>query len=122
MFKLFKGFHMVETYHKEKKEKRLSKNNQSSRIVRLLIPIIASLCLWMMPVDAWGIEGLTVVQHRVMTIFVLATLMWVLEAVPAWTTSVAVVTLLLLTVSDSSLWLFTDVEGLGKTKIGRAHV
>ena len=26
MFKLFQGFHMVETYHKEKKERRLSKD------------------------------------------------------------------------------------------------
>ncbi len=115
MFKLFQGFHMVETYHKEKKEKRLSKDNQVSRIIRLLIPVIVALCLWAMPVETWGIEGLTVVQHRVIAIFVFATLMWVFEAVPSWTTSVAVVTLLLLTVSDSSLWLFSDVEGLGKT-------
>ena len=115
MFKLFQGFHMVETYHKEKKERRLSKDNQVSRIIRLLIPVIVALCLWVMPVETWGIEGLTVVQHRVIAIFVFATLMWVFEAVPSWTTSMAVVTLLLLTVSDSSLWLFSDVEGLGKT-------
>ena len=115
MFKLFQGFHMVETYHKEKKERRLSKDNQVSRIIRLLIPVIVALCLWAMPVETWGIEGLTVVQHRVIAIFVFATLMWVFEAVPSWTTSMAVVTLLLLTVSDSSLWLFSDVEGLGKT-------
>ena len=115
MFKLFQGFHMVETYHKEKKEKRLSKDNQVSRIIRLLIPVIVALCLWVMPVETWGIEGLTVVQHRVIAIFVFATLMWVFEAIPSWTTSVAVVTLLLLTVSDSCLWLFSDVEGLGKT-------
>ena len=115
MFKLFQGFHMVETYHKEKKERRLSKDNQVLRIIRLLIPVIVALCLWAMPVETWGIEGLTVVQHRVIAIFVFATLMWVFEAVPSWTTSMAVVTLLLLTVSDSSLWLFSDVEGLGKT-------
>ena len=115
MFKLFQGFHMVETYHKEKKERRLSKDNQVLRIIRLLIPVIVALCLWVMPVETWGIEGLTVVQHRVIAIFVFATLMWVFEAVPSWTTSMAVVTLLLLTVSDSSLWLFSDVEGLGKT-------
>ncbi|MBP3553435.1 MAG: SLC13/DASS family transporter [Bacteroidaceae bacterium] len=115
MFKLFQGFHMVETYHKEKKERRQSKDNQVSRIIRLLIPVIVALCLWAMPVETWGIEGLTVVQHRVIAIFVFATLMWVFEAIPSWTTSVAVVTLLLLTVSDSCLWLFSDVEGLGKT-------
>ena len=34
--------------------------------------------------------------------------MWVFEAVPAWTTSVLIVVLLLLTVSDSSLWFLTQ--------------
>ena len=36
--------------------------------------------------------------------------MWVFEAVPAWTTSVLIVVLLLLTVSDSSLWFLTPVS------------
>jgi sodium-dependent dicarboxylate transporter 2/3/5 len=44
--------------------------------------------------------------------------MWVFEAVPAWTTSVLIVVLLLLTVSDSSLWFLTQgisTEELGQT-------
>ena len=44
--------------------------------------------------------------------------MWVFEAVPAWTTSVLIVVLLLLTVSDSSLWFLTQntpAEELGQT-------
>lgn len=109
---------MVETYQKRKKEKRLSQDNTVSRTIRLIIPIVISLTLWMMPTESLGIEGLTLIQKRVMAVFVFATLMWVLEAVPAWTTSVAVVTILLLSVSDSSLWLFREgipAEALGKS-------
>lgn len=44
--------------------------------------------------------------------------MWVFEAIPAWTTSVLIVVLLLLTVSDSSLWFLTQnisADELGQT-------
>ena len=44
--------------------------------------------------------------------------MWVFEAVPAWTTSVLIVVLLLLTVSDSSLWFF--VQGIPAEELGKA--
>ena len=118
MFKIFQGFHLVEAYQKKKKERRLSDDKTVSRIIRLLIPIFVSLVVWLMPTESFGIEGLTLVEQRVMAVFVFATLMWVLEAIPAWTTSVAVVTILLLTASDSSLWLFREgipVEELGKT-------
>ena len=118
MFKIFQGFHLVEAYQKKKKERRLSDDKTVSRIIRLLIPIFVSLVVWLMPTESFGIEGLTLVEQRVMAVFVFATLMWVLEAIPAWTTSVAVVTILLLTASDSCLWLFREgipVEELGKT-------
>ena len=118
MFKIFQGFHLVEAYQKKKKERRLSDDNTISRIIRLMIPIFVSLVVWLMPTESFGIEGLTLVEQRVMAVFVFATLMWVLEAIPAWTTSVAVVTILLLTASDSSLWLFREgipAEELGKT-------
>ena len=75
MFKLFHGFHLVENYQKKKKEQRLSDNNNVSRIIRLIIPIVVALTLWMMPTDSFGIEGLTLIQQRVMAVFVFATLM-----------------------------------------------
>ena len=118
MFKIFQGFHLVEAYQKKKKERRLSDDNTVSRVIRLMIPIFVSLVVWLMPTESFGIEGLTLVEQRVMAVFVFATLMWVLEAIPAWTTSVAVVAILLLTASDSSLWLFREgipAEELGKT-------
>ena len=67
--------------------------------------LVTLLCL---PADIFGMEGLTVIKKRVIAIFLFATFMWVLEPVPAWTTSMLIVGLLLFTSSDSALWLFKD--------------
>ena len=45
-------------------------------------------------------------QHRVLSIFAFAALMWLFDSVPAWTTSLLVVVLLLFCTSDSALWFF----------------
>lgn len=107
MYKIFQGFHLVEAYQDLKKAKRLAKNQTVSRCIKLTVAITLSLILWLLPIDTFGIEGLTVIEQRLISIFIFATLMWVFEAVPAWTTSVLIVVLLLLTVSDSSLWFLT---------------
>lgn len=117
MYKIFKGFHLVEAYHEFKKAKRLTKNQTVTRCIKLAIAMIVALVLWFLPIDSYGIEGLTIIEQRLISIFIFATLMWIFEAIPAWTTSVLIVVLLLLSVSDSSLWLFTEnipTEELGK--------
>lgn len=108
MYKIFKGFGMVEAYHELKKAKRMAENRLPGRVVKLMVAITAALILWLMPTTAFGIEGLTIIEQRVISIFIFATLMWIFEAIPAWTTSVLVVLLLLLSVSDSSLWFFSS--------------
>ena len=118
MYKIFRGFHLVEAYQDLKKAKRLAENKTVSRGIKLAVAITISLILWCLPVEAFGIEGLTVIEQRTISIFVFATLMWVLEAIPAWTTSVLIVVLLLLTVSDSSLWFF--VQGIPAEELGHA--
>ena len=118
MYKIFHGFHLVEAYQDLKKAKRLAKNQTVARCIKLTVAITLSLILWLLPIDTFGIEGLTVIEQRLISIFIFATLMWVFEAVPAWTTSVLIVVLLLLTVSDSSLWFLTQgisTEELGQT-------
>lgn len=117
MYKIFEGFHLVEAYHEFKKAKRLTKNQTVARCIKLAIAMIVALVLWFLPIDSYGIEGLTIIEQRLISIFIFATLMWIFEAIPAWTTSVLIVVLLLLSVSDSSLWLFTEnipTEELGK--------
>lgn len=112
MFKNFAGFQLVEAYHDLKKSKRLSEKKTPSRIIKLACAIIVSLTLWLLPAEVLGIPDLTLVEQRLIAIFVFATMMWVLEAVPAWTTSVMVVVILLLTTSDSSLWFFAEPGSL----------
>ena len=72
--------------------------------------ILTTLLIWNLPSTSFGIEGLTVVQQRIIAIFAFATLAWVLEVVPAWATSVAVIGLLL--INTIALKYLNDPEGL----------
>ncbi len=116
MYKIFRGFQLVEAYQDLKKARRLAENKTVGRGVKLAVALTLSLILWCLPIETFGIEGLTVIEQRLISIFVFATLMWVFEAVPAWTTSVLIVVLLLLTVSDSSLWFF--IQGIPAGELG----
>ena len=104
MFKIFQGYHLVEAYHKWKKAHKTD-DKTVSRAIRLIIAIVATLVVWCLPVENW-IDGMTIIQKRTLAIFLFAILMWLFEAVPAWTTSVMVVVMLLFTTSNSSLVLF----------------
>lgn len=76
---------------------------KNARILKLLFVAILTAIIWFMPIDAFGIEGLTVLQQRIIAIFVFAATMWILEAVPAWTTSLLIIVIMLLTVSNSGI-------------------
>ena len=77
------------------------------------IVTIVSLILFNLPTDAFGIDGLTIIQQRVIAIFVFATLMWIFEIVPSWATSVSIIVLLLLFASDSGLKWMCQPEEVG---------
>ena len=108
MFKIFPGYDLVESYHKWKKAHRTD-DKTVSRAIRLIIAAVVALLIWCLPVENW-IDGLTIIQKRTLAIFIYAILMWLFEAVPAWTTSVMVVVLLLFTTSNSSLVFFENVD------------
>lgn len=108
MFKIFHGIHLVDHYHNQKKARRESKI--MSRTIKLLFCVAALIALWATPTDFFGIPGLSTVEHRVIAIFIFTTLMWILEGVPSWTTSVLATTLLLFTCSDQTLLLLRDAS------------
>jgi len=114
MFKLFPGYDLVESYHKWKRARKTD-DKTLSRAIRLIVAIVAALVVWNLPLESW-IAGMTIIQKRTLAIFLFAILMWLFEAVPAWTTSVMVVVLLLFTTSNSSLVLFENApaEALGQ--------
>ena len=76
--------------------------------VLLPIVLLATLILWCIPTSSFGIEALTPVQQRVIALFVFAALMWMFEIIPNWTTSLLVIVISLLTVSNKGISLFCD--------------
>ena len=78
--------------------------------VFLPIVLLVTIFLWAVPVSFFGIEALTVVQQRVIALFVFAALMWIFEIIPNWTTSLLVIVIALLTVSDKGIGFFCDPQ------------
>ena len=70
MYKIFRGFHLVEAYQDLKKTRRLAENKIVSRGVKLAVAITLSLILWCLPIESFGIEGLTVIEQRLISIFI----------------------------------------------------
>ncbi len=78
--------------------------------VFLPIVLIITIFLWAVPTSFYGIDALTVVQQRVIALFVFAALMWIFEIIPNWTTSLLVIVISLLTVSDKGIRFFCNPE------------
>ena len=78
----------------------------------VLLPIVLLVTVFLVavPVDFFGIDGLTVVQQRVIALFVFAALMWMFEIIPNWTTSLLIIVLSLLTVSDKGVGFLCKPE------------
>ena len=95
------------------------------KVVKIAFVLFVTLIILMMPSTAFGIENLTVIQQRMIAIFVFAALMWILEGVPAWVTSVLIIVVMLFTVSDSAIatlinpHYYTGVDVETVTKAGK---
>ncbi|MBO7510866.1 MAG: SLC13/DASS family transporter [Bacteroidales bacterium] len=78
----------------------------------VFLPIVLAITifLWAVPVSFYGIEALTVVQQRVIALFVFAALMWIFEIIPNWTTSLLVIVISLLTISDKGIGFFCNPQ------------
>ena len=114
MFKQFTGFNLVEQMHKLRQKNRFNPSLLKKKSLGLIFVAIIVLVLWFIPTESFGIDGLTAVQQRIIAIFVYATLMWVLELVPAWATSVSIMVFLLLCASDSGIKWICDPETAGQ--------
>ena len=78
----------------------------------VFLPLVLAITvfLWAVPVSFYGIEALTVVQQRVIALFVFAALMWIFEIIPNWTTSLLVIVISLLTISDKGIGFFCNPQ------------
>lgn len=80
--------------------------------IALGIVLALTIFLWAVPTSFFGIEGLTPVMQRTIAIFVFTALMWIIEVIPTWTTSVVSMVIMLLTISNKGFG-FMIFEGAG---------
>ena len=113
MFKSFHGFHLVEAYHQAHHDHKYHPNTVEKKFAKALIVAIVTLFLWNVPASFYGIEGLTVIQQRIIAIFAFATLMWVMEVVSSWATSLGIIVLMLLCTSDSGIKFMMTGDNVG---------
>ena len=87
------------------------KNSIMHPYLKVTIPLVVPLLILLAPLSAFPIEGITIVQQRVIAIFFLAALCWVFEPIPIYATSVVIIVLQLLLVSNKGILLFRRDEG-----------
>ena len=114
MFNNYKGFHLVQSYHDLRHMRKYHPTNTFVRFAKIAVVALGTLLLWNMPTEWFGIQNLTIIQQRVIAIFAFATLMWILEIVSSWATSIAIIVLMLLFCSDSGILPMVNEEEVGK--------
>ena len=111
MFKNFPGYSLLEKIQKNKSHKRERKLPLNA--IKLIFIVAITSVIALLPTESFGIEGLTVVHQRIISLFVFAALMWLTEAMPSWVTSMVVVTVMLLTVSTRAFNFLRPEDGAG---------
>lgn len=96
---------------KETEQNVVTGHLDKKKLFWFLITALVTLIIWNLPSACFGIAGLTVVQQRVIAIFVMAVMLWITEAIPAWATSIAIIFVLLFCVSNSSFNFLQGNEG-----------
>ena len=114
MFHIYEGFHLVDAYHKMRHQRKYHPEDSTKRVIKIALVALVTLVLWNMPAEWYGIQNLTVIQQRIIAIFAFATLMWILEIVSSWATSVAIIVLMLLFCTDSGILPMVNEAEVGK--------
>ena len=89
------------------------------RCLSFLAVCVITFFLALVPTSFYGVDPatganlFTLTQQRVIAIFVFTALMWILEVIPTWTTSVVAIVSILLTTSNKGLGFLITKEGVG---------
>ena len=89
------------------------------RCLSFLVVCVFTFFLALVPSSFYGVNpetGLpifTLTQQRVIAIFVFTAMMWILEVIPTWTTSVVAIVSILLTTSNKGLGFLIAKENVG---------
>ena len=85
-----------------------------AKLIKLIIASVLAIAALFVPYEALGFVGdhaLNPLEIRVIAIFVMAALFWILQPFPIWSTSMFVIVLMILTLSNSAFIPFR-VEGV----------
>ena len=86
-----------------------------NKTIKLLITIGVPIIILLLPTSWIPIQSLSLVEHRLIAIFAMATLFWIFEPIPIYATSLLIIFLELVMVSDKGLYLFRSAnENLGQ--------
>ena len=89
------------------------------RCLSFLGVCVVTFFLALVPTSFFGVDPVTsepiftLTQQRVIAIFVFTALMWILEVIPTWTTSVVAIVSILLTTSNKGLGFLVAKENVG---------
>lgn len=89
-----------------------------AKLIKLIIASVLAIAALFVPYEALGFVGdhaLNPLEIRVIAIFVMAALFWILQPFPIWSTSMFVIVLMIFTLSNSALIPFR-VEGVEPLK------
>lgn len=87
------------------------------KLIKLFIATLLPLVILLIPIELFPIKDITVIEQRVIALFVLAALYWILEPIPIYATSVLIIVLELIMISDKGLIFFrtsSNPEALGE--------
>jgi sodium-dependent dicarboxylate transporter 2/3/5 len=74
--------------------------------IKFVITIGIPLIILLLPTSWIPIQSLSIIEHRLIAIFFLATLFWIFEPIPIYATSLVIILLELVMVSDKGLYFF----------------
>ena len=90
------------------------------RCLSFLVVCVFTFFLALVPTSFFGLNpetGLpifTITQQRVIAIFAFTAMMWILEVIPTWTTSVVAIVAILLTTSNKGLGFLMEKDNIGE--------
>lgn len=90
----------------EEKTSKMSNYIDHKKLWQLIGIIIVTAIVWNLPITSFGIEGLTIVQQRIIAIFAFATLAWLTECIPSWATSLSIMAIMCVSVSNNAFLCF----------------
>lgn len=84
---------------------------------KLIFSIVIPVLILALPLSWFPLVGMSLVEQRVLALFVLAALFWVLEPIPIFATSILIITLELIMISNQAFLPFR--EGIPPERLGK---